>query len=301
VESVKRDSLVAPIATTKPKGAPGRRALRINPVTAAGFVLLSLILLAVLLAPLLTPHDPLKQQVMARLQPPSAAHPLGTDHLGRDLLARLLYGGRTSLSTSAAVLGASLALGVPLGLVAGYFGGRVDQVLGILSDLVMAVPNIVLLIFVAGMLGPSLLNVMLAFTAVHWVSYARMTRAAVLAERERDYVPAARAAGASDLRILARHIAPNIAGPLIVWATLDAGKVILGVAGFSFLGLGAQPPAPEWGAMLAGGRNYFQMAPQLMFYPGLAIALTTLAVNLVGDGIRDWMDPKNRLDHISHW
>lgn len=269
-----------------------RRSATLN----AGLLLLALLLGAVWAAPLLTPHDPAAVSVAERLLPPGPVHPLGTDHLGRDLLTRLLYGGRQSLATTGVILTASCLIGVPLGLLSGYLGGGVDQTLSALIDLVMAIPQIVLVIFVAGSVGPSLFNTILAVPAVHWVAYARIARAAIVAEREREYVTAARAMGVHPLRIIIRHVAPNVAGPIVAWTALDAGKVLLGVAGLSFLGLGAQPPAPEWGAMLAGGRSFFALAPQLMLYPGVAITLTVLAINLIGDGLRDRFDPHRHLD-----
>jgi peptide/nickel transport system permease protein len=263
-----------------------------------GVGLLAIVLIGILLGPIVTPYDPTQANVLERLMPPSSTHLLGTDQLGRDLLARVLYGGRVSLWAVAVILALSLLGGVPVGLAAGYFGGRVDRWLSALMDVVLAVPQLVLVLFVAGVSGPGLMKLCLTYAMVHWVSYARILRAAVLSEREREYVQAALAAGASSFRILARHIGPNITGPLIVWTTLDAGKVILGIAGLSFLGLGAQPPTPEWGAMLAGSRSYFQLAPHLMLFPGVAIILTALAINLVGDGLRDSLDPANRLERF---
>jgi ABC-type dipeptide/oligopeptide/nickel transport system permease subunit len=272
---------------------------RVNLTLLLGLALLAAVVAAVLSAPALTPHDPVQVRIAERLYPPSPLHLLGQDYLGRDVLARLLYGGRISLATAAIVLAGSLTMGVPIGMATGYFGGRTDQIVSGMMDLILIFPNIVLVIFIAGVFGPSLINITVAFTAVHWVTYARLIRSTVLLERERDYVQAAQAAGASPWRIIGRHIAPNVIGPLLVWTTLDFGKVILAVAGLSFLGLGAQPPFPEWGAMLAGSRTYFQLAPQLMLYPGLAITGTALAVNLIGDGMRDRLDPQNRLDCLS--
>lgn len=260
-----------------------------------GTSLLLLVLAAVLFAPFITPHEPAAVHLSLRLSAPEPSHPLGRDHLGRDLLARVLYGGRVSLLAAAGVLAGAGAIGVPLGLAAGYLGGRTDRAISSLIDLTLAFPAIVLVLFVAGVLGPSLPAAMLAVMAVRWAPYARLTRSLVLTERERDYVMAARAAGASPGRILWRHLTPNVLGPMLVWTSLDTGRIILLVAGLSFLGLGVQPPTPEWGAMLSSSRPYFQLAPELMLYPGLAIAVTALSCNLIGDGLRDRLDPHHHL------
>jgi peptide/nickel transport system permease protein len=187
-----------------------------------------------------------------------------------------------------------LTVGVTVGTLSGYYGGWLDQITMRLVDLIMAFPGIILAIAVAGMLGPGLTNVMLAIAAVSWVSYARVIRGMALSTRERDYVLAARALGANDLRIMVRHVLPGLAGPIVVLATLDMGRVILSISGLNFLGLGAQPPSPEWGAMLNDGRPFLHLAPQLMVLPGLAISLAVLGFNLLGDGLRDVLDPQSR-------
>ncbi|MGO0122410.1 nickel ABC transporter permease subunit NikC [Desulfothermobacter acidiphilus] len=258
----------------------------------AGLVMLSIVVAVAVLAPYLAPNDPVKVDLQHRLAPPSAQYPLGTDHLGRCLLSRLIYGARVSLSTAALALVAILVLGLPLGILAGYCGGWVDNLIMRLVDILLAFPGLVLALVIAGTLGPGLLNVMLALTLVWWVGYARVIRGMVLAVKEKEFVLAARACGTSRWGIIVRHILPNVLSPVIVLATLDMGKLILAISGLSFLGLGAQPPTPEWGAMLNDGRPYLQVAPQLTLYSGLCIMTVVLAFNLLGDGLRDALDPR---------
>ncbi len=247
------------------------------------------------LAPHLAPNDPEEVVLAQKLAPPSAEYPLGTDHLGRCLLSRLIYGIRTSLSTAAVALVTIMVISIPVGTVSGYVGGRVDNLIMRIIDVLLAFPGLVLALVVAGMLGPGLLNVMIAVASVWWVGYARVVRGNVLSVKENEFALAARAGGTSHFGIVIRHILPNVLSPVIVLATLDMGSLILAISGLSFLGLGAQPPVPEWGAMLNDGRPYMQVAPQLMIYPGLAIMTVVLAFNLLGDGLRDALDPKGTI------
>jgi len=260
-----------------------------------GLIIVTLVVLVGILAPYLMPHDPLKVALDQRLSPPSRAYPLGTDHLGRCLLSRLIYGTRISLAAAAMALATIMLISIPFGTVAGYYGGRVDNLLMRLVDILLAFPDLILALVIAGMLGPGLFNVMLAVASVWWVGYARVIRGMVLSVKEKEFVLAARACGTSEFGIVIRHILPNVLSPVIVLATLDMGKLILAISGLSFLGLGAQPPTPEWGAMLNDGRPYLQVAPQLMLYPGLAIMIVVLAFNLLGDGLRDALDPREIL------
>lgn len=259
-----------------------------------GLVLVVVLSAAAALADLLALHDPDLVDVATRFAPPTAEHPLGTDHLGRDTLSRLLFGGRLSIG-SALVAGLSTALvGLVVGMVAATYGGLVDNVLSRIIDVVLAFPLFLLALGITGILGPGLPNLVLALVAVAWAGYARIVRGAVLAEREKPYIEAARAAGASRPGLLLRHLLPNVVAPIIVLTTLDLGVMLLAISGLSFLGLGVEPPAAEWGAMLSEGRNYLDRAPEMMLYPGLAIFLLVLGFNLLGDGLRDALDPRTR-------
>ena len=267
------------------------RRLLADRLAALGVLLLAGFILVGVFAPYLAPHDPVAVELGKRLLPSGEVYPLGTDHLGRCVLSRLIWGTRVSLSTSFLVLITIMGISIPYGMLAGWCGGRVDNLLMRLVDILLAFPRLIFALVIAGMLGPSLTNVMLALGAVSWVRFARLIRGLVLQVREREFVLAARGCGTSARRILFTHILPNIIGPLVVLATLDMGWLILGISGLSFLGLGAQPPTPEWGTMLNDSRPYFQVAHNLMLYPGLAIMLAVLAFNLLGDGLRDVLDP----------
>lgn len=263
-----------------------------NPVTLVGVgIVVTLVALAVV-GPFVTPGDPFEQQLNQRLEPPSPSHLLGTDQLGRDLFTRMIYGARISLGLAVAVTAVRLLIGTVVGLVAGYVGGRVDGALMRIVDILLAFPGIVLALVIAGILGPSLTNVMLALAVVGWSSYARVVRGSVLSLKERAFVKAARLMGVSRPRIAVRHLLPNVISPVVVLATLDIGGVVLATAGLSFLGLGAQPPTPEWGTMLASGRSYLLDAWWIVNVPGLAIVITVLGFNLLGDGLRDALDPR---------
>ena len=231
----------------------------------------------------LSPHDPLQVDVANRLQPASTEFLLGTDSLGRCVLSRLLHGARNSLLSAAVVLLTTVSVGTGVGLFAGFFGGRCDYLVQRLLEGVMAFPGLILALAIAGVLGPSLENAVLALCLVHWVGYARIVRNMTLSLRERTYVQASRIAGASSLDLLRRHILPEVAPAVLVVATLDYGRIIISIAGLSFLGLGAQPPAPEWGAMLSEGKAYMQVAPQLILWPGVMIAGIVLALQLLSE------------------
>lgn len=259
-----------------------------------GLVLVVSTVCAALLAGVLAPHDPDLVDVARKFASPSTSHPLGTDNLGRDLLSRLLFGARLSIG-SAVVAGLSTALiGLLVGMLAAFYGGLIDTVLSRLVDIVLAFPLFLLALAITGILGPGLPNLVISLVAVAWAEYARIVRSAVLAEQEKPYIEAARAAGASRVRLLIRHLLPNIVAPIVVLTTLNLGVMLLAISGLSFLGLGVKPPAAEWGAMLSEGRNYLDQAPQMMLYPGLAIFLLVLGFNLLGDGLRDALDPRTR-------
>ena len=245
-------------------------------------------------APLFAPADPAAVNAADRLLPPSLAHPFGTDNLGRDILSRIIWGARLSLGTAALATALILTLGVGLGLVSGYFGGLVDDLLMRVVDVLLAFPALILALAIVGTLGPGGVSVIIGIVAVAWADYARVMRGLVLAAREQPYVESARAIGAPHRRIILRHLLPNVVPPIVVLASLEMGGIILAVSALSFLGLGAQPPTPEWGAMLNDGRVFIQSAPQLMVYPGLAISIVVVGFNLLGDGLRDALDPHLR-------
>ncbi|MCH8987955.1 MAG: ABC transporter permease subunit [Chloroflexi bacterium] len=270
---------------------PTLRGLRRDPGSFLGFAIVAGVILVAALAPLLPLHDPTELNLQNRLLSPSTEFPLGTDHLGRDELSRLVFGARTTLLMSSASLAIIMTLASVVGALSGYYGGWLDTGLMMVVDLLLSFPSLILGVAVAGILGPSLINVMIAVSVVWWASHARVIRGMVLSARHREYVVAARAIGSSDGRIMVNHIARNIMGPFVVLATLDMGWIILGIAGLSFLGLGAQPPTPEWGAMLNDSRSYMQTTPALLLAPGVAIFLLVLGFNLLGDGIRDMLDP----------
>jgi len=248
--------------------------------------------LAATLGPALTPYDPSAQTLAERLGPPSAAHPLGLDELGRDILSRLLSGGRISLLVGLAVVSVSSVIGMTLGSIAGYFGGSVDDLNSRVIDILMAFPGILLTIALVAVLGPSLTNVVLALFVIGWVGYARLVRGQALRAREFEYVQAARALGAGPGRIVARHVLPTAFPAVIVQATLGMAGAIIAEASLSFLGLGVQPPTPSWGTMLDAGRSHLFDAPHLTIFPGLAIATLVLGFNFLGDGLGDRIDPK---------
>ena len=254
-------------------------------------IILVLVFVAVF-APFIAPHDPIEQNLANRLLPPNPEHLLGTDNLGRCILSRLIYGTQVSLQIGIIVVGITSIIGVMLGVIAGYRGGIIDEIIMRSVDVLLAFPGIILALVIAGILGPSLFNVMLALAVVGWTSYARVVRGSVLSVKEKEFVEAARAIGTSDTKIMFRHVLPNVMAPVIVMATLGMAHVILAAAALSFLGLGAQPPTPEWGSMLNAGRAFMRTAPHLTIFPGLVIMVTVLAFNFLGDGLRDVLDPR---------
>jgi peptide/nickel transport system permease protein len=266
-----------------------------------GAVVVLLVVVTALIAPVLSPFDPIEQDLENRLKAPGwrdaagRLHLLGTDHLGRDLTARVIYGAQPALMVGFAAVVISGVLGMLAGLLSGYFGGRVDDVLMRLADIQLAFPFILLAIALIGVLGPSLPTIIVVIGVSSWVIYARVVRGAVLSLREREFVQAAHALGGGDGRVVARHILPNVLTPWLVVATLDMARVIVIESALSFLGLGVQPPTPTWGGMLADGRVYISTAWWLATFPGLAILVAVLGINLFGDGLRDTLDPRLKL------
>lgn len=258
----------------------------------AGLVILAFFALVLAASPLLAPNDPVAIEPDRRLEGPSGKFPLGTDHLGRCVLSRLLYGSRWSLGTVAVASVLIVGVGVTLGAVSGYYRGPLDSVLMRMVDVLLAFPALIPAMAIVGMLGPGILHVLMATVAVWWAGYARLARGLALSLRERQFVEAARALGAGDLEIISRHLVPNLLPPVLVLASVEMGGLLLAMAGLSFLGLGAQPPTPEWGAMLNDGRAFLLTAPQLMIYPGLTISLAVIGFNLLGEGVRDLLDPR---------
>ena len=270
------------------------RRLRRNRWAVLGMAVVGVFAVLAAGAPLLNLPDPITQDLNARLLSPSHLHWLGTDDLGRDLLSRIIYGGRTSLTVGIVSVSIALAIGTLLGLVGGYYSGWAESVTMRLMDVMLAFPATLLAIFIVGIRGPGLNNAMLAIGVINIPIFARIVRGSVLRARQEDYVEAARALGASQVRIIGRHILPNTLAPVIVQTTLGVGSAVLEAAGLSFLGLGAQAPTPEWGAMLTNTREYLRDAPWAATFPGIAILLTVVGCNLLGDGLRDALDPRLR-------
>ncbi len=267
--------------------------LRRNRGAMAGLVALIALAAMALFAQVIAPYDPIQVRMGVALQPPSTAHLLGTDEFGRDILSRIMFGARVAFQIGFLAAVIALGIGVTLGMIAGFYGGGiVDQVIMRLVDVMLGFPYLLLAMIIVAILGPSLVNAMIAVGIVNVPIYARLVRGSVLAVREREYVQACRAVGGNGPRIVIRHILPNILSPIIVQATLGVGQAIINAAGLSFLGLGAQPPAAEWGAMLASGREYILRAPWVGAFPGMAIFVMVLGLNLLGDGLRDALDPK---------
>jgi peptide/nickel transport system permease protein len=267
--------------------------LRRNHLALVGLIVVLLILLITLTAPWLAPYEPLRQAIPDRLQPPSSNYLFGTDQLGRDILSRVMYGGRVSLPAALAVVILAGLVGTVVGAVAGFLGGPVEEVFMRLTDIFMAFPTIILAMAIASALGPNVGNAIIAMIVVWWPNYARIVRSLVLSVKENEYVQASRALGATEMRILWRVVLPNSIAPVLVMATLDLGNAILVFAGLSFLGLGAEPSKPEWGRMISDGiKNFDQW--WISAFPGLAIFLIVMAFNFVGDGLRDALDPRLR-------
>ena len=265
-----------------------------NRLAMTGLILLVVFALWAVLAPWVAPHDPAKLDLGARLLGPSAGHWFGTDELGRDVFSRTLYGARVSLTVAVAVVAVSLALGLVFGMAAGFYGGWIDTLVNVyVSNAFLSLPGILLAVAFVAFLGPSLVNLILALALASWVNYARLVRAQVMSVKEREFVQAARSLGATNLRLMTRHILPNIVQPLLVQAAVGMASAVLAEATLSFLGLGVQPPTATWGAMLNDARSHLFESPYLVFFPAMAVALCVLAFNLVGDGLRDYLDPKS--------
>jgi peptide/nickel transport system permease protein len=270
--------------------------LRTQPMATLGGILIIAFILMALFAPWLAPHDPAQLDLNSRLMGPSASHWFGTDELGRDVLSRTIYGARVSLTVAVSVVAVSLVLGLILGGAAGFFGGVTDTVVNIyVTNAFLALPGILLAVAVVAFLGPGLENLILALAISGWVGYARLVRAQVMAMKEREFVQAARSLGASNLRLLCRHILPNILQPIIVQAAVGMAAAVLAEATLSFLGLGVQPPTATWGAMLNDARSHLFESPHLILFPAVAVMLCVLSFNFIGDGLRDYLDPRTRL------
>ncbi len=290
VDENKAPSAGAPAARSQIR-AIWRRLLRNRMAVMGGCVVLFFVVVAVF-APLIAPYDPNKPNFMARLKGPTSDHWLGTDTLGRDMLSRIMYGSRYSLLAGIVSVTIAAFVGTLLGLLSGYYGGWVDMTIMRIMDMLLAFPGILLAIAIISVLGRGLFNAMVSVGLYSVPSFARVVRSRVLSLREQEFVEAARAIGDSDGRILFGHILPNIMTPVIIMSTMRLGTTILAAASLSFLGLGAQPPMPEWGAILSGGRDVLRVAPHIAAFPGLAILMTVVGFNLLGDGVRDALDPK---------
>jgi peptide/nickel transport system permease protein len=274
-----------------------RRAASHNLLATIGVVLVLIFVIFALFAPWIAPQDPAHIDLPTRLSRPSSAHWCGTDELGRDILSRLIYGSRISMLVGSCVVAASLAVGLIVGSLAGYYGGRLDRFVNIVvMNAFLSFPGILLAIAFVAFRGPGIFNLVLALSLGGWVGYARLVRAQVLSAREREFVEAARALGASDLRVIVRHILPNIIQPVIVQAAIGMAGAILAEATMSFLGLGVPPPTASWGAMLNDGRAHLFDSPHLVIFPALAVMLAVLSFNFIGDGLRDFLDPRSRIE-----
>ncbi|MBV9147327.1 MAG: ABC transporter permease [Acidobacteria bacterium] len=273
------------------------RTLFRNRLAALGIVLVCVFIVFALFAPLLSPRDPAQLNLAARLEPPSRGHLFGTDELGRDILSRIIYGARISMLVGTSVVAGSLLLGLIFGSIAGYYGGGVDRFFNVLvMNAFLSFPGILLAIAFVAFLGPGIFNLILALSIGGWVGYARLVRAQVLAVREREFVEAARALGASDWRVVTRHILPNIIQPVIVQAAIGMAGAVLAEATMSFLGLGIPPPTASWGSMLNDGRSHLFDAPHLVLFPAAAVMLAVLSFNFIGDALRDYLDPRSRIE-----
>lgn len=253
-------------------------------------------ILTALFAGYIAPHDPEKANLELRLKEPCQEYPLGTDHLGRCILSRLIFGARVSLSVGLLVVSFSLVLGLTIGTLSGYYGGWLDEIVMRVVDAFLAFPSLLLALGIAGLFGAGFINMVIALVVVDWAGYARLARSSVMAIKEQDYIKAAKGLGAGDMHVILHHVIPNVMSSLIVMATIGMGYVILSAAGLSFLGFGVQPPTPEWGSMLNEGKTYIRSAPYIMIFPGLAIMFTVLAFNYLGDELRDLFDPRETKD-----
>jgi peptide/nickel transport system permease protein len=266
--------------------------LKNNRLAVSGLIIIAILVAVALLAHKIVPYEPTSQNIMERLQKPSLKHLLGTDELGRDVLSRIIYGARISLSVGFIAVGISVIIGVFLGALAGFYGRWIDSLIMRFVDIMFCFPSFFLILMIIAVLGPNIYNVMIIIGITSWPGIARLVRGEILSVKEREYVYAAKAIGASDLRIIFRHILPNALGPVLVTATLGIADAILVESGLSFLGLGVQPPMPSWGNILTSGKDYIESAWWLTLFPGLAILITILSYNLVGEGLREIIDPK---------
>lgn len=263
-----------------------------NRLAMVGLVIIIILIITAIFADYIAPYGYAEQNLANQYQTPNAEHWFGTDELGRDIFSRVVYGSRVSLRVGFISVSISMTIGVAIGAITGYYGGKIDNILMRFIDIVQALPDILLAIAIMAALGPGLTNLMVAVGIAAIPGYARLVRSSVLSLRDQEFVEAARANGSSDARIILKHIIPNCMAPIIVQATLGVAYAIINAAGLSFIGLGLEPPTPEWGAMLSGGRAYIRDFPHMTLFPGLAIVLTILALNLLGDGLRDALDPK---------
>lgn len=271
-----------------------RRFAQDSPLNIVALAIIALFIFISIFGGMLAPYDPIKPEILSKFQGPSSGHIFGTDELGRDVLSRVMAGARISLGIAVLILAIAVTVGVTIGAIAGYFGGLVDELLMRLTDVFLAFPALILAMAIAASLGRDIKNVVIALTVVYWPWYARLVRGQVLSIKQRDYVEAARSVGAPSRQIMTRHVLPNATAPVIIQMTVDVGYAVLSTAGLSFLGLGAQPPSPEWGTMISGARTYFRDAWWYITFPGLALTLTVVAFNLLGDGLRDYLDPRTR-------
>lgn len=267
-----------------------------NPGLVLSAGVLVFFILAAFFAGHIAPHNPEKANLELRLKEPCKEYPLGTDHLGRCILSRIIFGARVSLSVGLLVVSSSLVLGLTIGTLSGYYGGWLDEIAMRVVDAFLAFPSLLLALGIAGLFGAGFMNLVIALIVVDWASYARLTRSSVMAVKEQEYIKAAKGLGAGDMHVILHHVIPNVMSPLIVMATIGMGYVILSAAGLSFLGFGVQPPTPEWGSMLNEGKIYIRSAPYIMIFPGFAIMLTVLAFNYLGDELRDLLDPREMKD-----
>jgi peptide/nickel transport system permease protein len=283
--------------TRQSRGQRLRRAARLNPLAAVGTVLVVLFAVLAIFAPLIAPQDPAHINLAARLSGPSAAHWFGTDELGRDILSRVIYGARISMLVGASVVTFALFLGLIAGCVAGYYGGRIDRFVNVIvMNAFLSFPGILLAIAFVAFLGPGIFNLILALSIGGWVGYARLVRAQVLATREREFVEAARALGASDWQVITRHILPNMIQPVIVQAAIGMAGAVLAEATMSFLGLGVPPPTSSWGTMLNDARAHLFDAPHMVIFPAVTVMMAVLSFNFIGDALRDYLDPRARME-----
>ncbi len=290
------------LADTKAPGKDARRSFYVkvasHPVmrhklALAGIVILALLMFTAIFAPLIAPYDPAKQSLEEALAPPSIEHPFGQDRLGRDIFSRVIFGSQVSILVGVVVVGVSCALGILLGMLAGYCGGLADELIMRVTDIFLAFPGILLAIAIMAILQPGLRNLIFALCVMGWVGYARLVRGQILSVKEQEYIAAGRSLGAGPLRLMLKHMLPNVLTPVIVEATFGMAGAILAEAGLSFLGLGIQPPQSSWGSMLNEGRELLLQAPHLTAFPGAAIMAVVLGFNFLGDGLRDYLDPRS--------